>query len=107
MLQAGLHLGIADAVYHADPAPEPSLSASIAELLIKRSPKHAFHAHPRLNPKWKPKEPSQEMDDGRVLHSMLLGTPSPVIEVDAEDWRTNRAKEAKADARASGKVAVL
>jgi hypothetical protein len=106
-MQPGLHYGVSEAAYHADPAPEPSLSASIAGLLIKRSPRHAFQAHPRLNPKWRAKDTSQEMDDGRVLHAMLLRSDSPVVEVHEDDWRTNRAKDAKAEARAAGKVAVL
>lgn len=37
------------AEYHADPAPEPSLSATLAKLLISRSPRHAWMASPRLN----------------------------------------------------------
>ena len=56
-LPAGLHLGVIEAEYHADPAPEPSLSRSLAHTLLTRSPRHAWQAHPRLNPAWLPDEP--------------------------------------------------
>jgi hypothetical protein len=49
ILTAGIHDTTA-VDYHADPCPEPSLSAHIAALLCARSPRHAWAAHPKLNP---------------------------------------------------------
>ena len=46
-LDAGIH-DIPPREYHADPCPAPSLSRSIAKLLVERSPAHAYAAHPRL-----------------------------------------------------------
>ena len=39
---------MAAAAYHADPAPAPSLSSSLARLIVGHSPAHAKEAHPRL-----------------------------------------------------------
>ena len=44
-----------DDAYHADPCPGPSLSSSVAKLMLDRSPLHAWHAHPRLNPNFEPR----------------------------------------------------
>ena len=38
---------LSDEVYHADPCPSPSLSSSIANLVIDKSLMHAWRAHPR------------------------------------------------------------
>lgn len=71
VLEPGLHSLEADR-YHADPAPEPSLSSTIARLLLRRSPAHAWHASPRLNPDWQPVEKAH-FDIGRAAHRALLG----------------------------------
>ena len=42
--------GMSEDCYHADPADAPSLSASIAKILIAETPLHAWTAHPKLNP---------------------------------------------------------
>ncbi|WP_242401117.1 hypothetical protein [Acetobacter okinawensis] len=39
-----------EAQYHADPCPTPSLSNSVARILLDESPMHAHFSHPRLNP---------------------------------------------------------
>lgn len=110
-LADGLHIGIPDAEYHADPAPV-SLSSSVAKLLLTRSPRHAYTAHPRLNPDWKPDdEATAEQDMGHALHRMILegadegdGT---IVVVDADSWRTKAAQEARDAARAAGAAPLL
>jgi hypothetical protein len=92
--------------YHADPCPSPSLSASIAKVLIDYSPAHAKHAHPRLNPNYKPSE-STRFDLGSVCHAILLGRGKEIEVVIADDWRTKIAKEAREKAREAGKLPVL
>ena len=57
--------------YHADPCPEPSLSASLIKTLLARSPLHAWHEHPRLNPNVV-KEERKEYDRGSAAHALLL-----------------------------------
>jgi hypothetical protein len=93
--------------YHRDPLPEPSLSNSIAKVMLGRSPRHAWARHPRLNPDCPPQEPNRQMDFGTVAHCLLLGKGREIVLVEAADWKTKAAKEARAEAAASGKVAVL
>ena len=50
-----IHTDISAEAYHADPAPEPSLSSSVAKILVNLSPAHARIAHPRLNPDYRPR----------------------------------------------------
>lgn len=95
------------AEYIRDPAPKPSLSASVAHVLLTQSARHAWLAHPRLNPSWKPAE-SSEMDLGTIAHAVLLeGDWSRVSVVDAPDWRKADARAARDDARARGLLPIL
>lgn len=104
-LNEGIHLNVPEAAYHADPCPEPSLSSGIARLLL-RSPLHAMHAHPRFNLAHED-DGSGAADDGTILHKMVLGRGSDVAVIDADDWRTKAAKEARDAAREAGRVPVL
>ena len=93
--------------YIADPAPEPSLSSSLAHTLITQTPIHAFMRHPRLNP-GAPREESNKMDIGTIAHGLLLeGDESRIVLIEAEDWRTKEAKEQRDQAYADGKVPLL
>ena len=94
--------------YIRDPAPAPSLSASIAHKLLTRSARHAWLAHPRLNPTWLPDEPTPESDLGTAIHAMLLeDNHSRISVVEAPDWRKRDAQLARDDARACGLVPLL
>ena len=85
----------------------PALSASIAHLLATKSALHAWHAHPRLNPNYQQTE-SAEFDYGRAAHAVLLeGDESRLHVIEADDWRTKAAKEARDAARAEGKIPLL
>lgn len=105
ILTQGVH-AISEEAYHADPCPHPSLSASIAKLLIDRSPRHAWHAHPRLNPNHSSEE-STTFDMGRLAHKLVLGAGGDIAVIEADDWRTSAAKAARDAARAAGKTPVL
>lgn len=98
---------ISEAEYHADPCLTPSLSSGIARKLVRQSPMHAWHAHPRLNPAGGDDFNSDAADAGTILHKMLLGKGADIVEIDAPDWRTKAAKEAREEARTAGKVPVL
>lgn len=101
----GLH-AITAAEYHAD-AGGPSLSASIAKLICQKSPLHAWHAHPRLNPAYRMVE-SEDMDRGTIAHRILLeGNEHGVAIVEADDWRTKAAKETRDAMRAVGRTPIL
>ncbi|GBR70939.1 hypothetical protein [Gluconobacter kanchanaburiensis] len=83
-----------EAVYHSDPCLEPSLSNSIARVLLDQSPMHAHYAHPRLNLKREPFEVTAAMDFGTALHKLLLGKGAAIVEVKADAYRSAAAKEA-------------
>jgi hypothetical protein len=92
--------------YHADPAPAPSLTASIANVLINESPAHARAAHPRLNPNFVRVE-EDKFSLGTVMHQLLLEGIDAAHVVHAYSWRTAAAKEARDEARAHGRVPLL
>ena len=106
-IEAGIHLDMSSATYFADPCPAPSLTQSVAKILLDRSPLHAWHAHPRLNPDWRPDDPTK-FDVGNVAHKLMIGRGKEIVVLDKfDDWRTNAAKEARAEAQDAGKLAVL
>jgi hypothetical protein len=92
--------------YHADPAPEPSLSSSIAAAMLLQSPLHARGMHPRLNPDHVDAT-SPAMSLGTQVHAYILEGPERFAVVDAHDWRTKEAKSARESALADGLVPVL
>ena len=106
-LTEGLH-NLSSDIYHSDPCPQPSLSSSIANILITQSPLHAWMAHPRLNPNFQPEDVDSRMDIGSIAHAMLLERDeSKVVVVSAPDWRTKAAREAREEAHAQGNHAIL
>lgn len=93
--------------YHEDRvADEPCLSASIAKLLVNQSPAHAYTQHPRLNPNYVRVE-DDKFSVGTVAHSVLLEGIDVVEVIEADDWRTKSAKEARDYARTQGKIPLL
>lgn len=92
--------------YHADPCVEPSLSSSIAKMLCLSSALHARHEHPRLNPQAE-HEDAEHFDIGTAAHALLLEGGGNIEIINAPDWRTKAAKEARAAARAEGKTPLL
>jgi hypothetical protein len=96
------------ATYHADCCPEPSLSNSIARLLVTQSPRHAFIAHPRLNPGGQVDDtPDRTMQIGSVAHAMLLGAGAKVTRISADCYKTGDAKKARDEALAAGNLPIL
>lgn len=102
----GIYSDIEADEYFADPCPEPSLSHSIARILLDRSPMHAAAAHPSL-PGFVDQKSTAAMDDGSLLHGLILGAGKQIEIVHAEDYRTKAAKEARDEARETGKIPVL
>lgn len=95
--------------YHSDPisralpgAEGGSLSVSGAKKLLPPSCPAIFN--------WERKHPSPptpQMEEGTIIHAILLGTPQPAEVHDFRDWTTAKAKEARKAARAAGKIPVL
>jgi hypothetical protein len=101
-------LNVTEAAYHADPCVSPSLSSSIAHTLVTQSPRHAWLEHPRLGGnKESILKRTKTMDEGAILHKLLLGAGAQFEMVVADDWRTNAAKESRAAVEAGGKIAIL
>lgn len=92
--------------YHRDPIKHPSLSASIAQLVLTRTPRHAWMAHPRLNPNFRP-DTSRDFDIGNVAHTLLLGDGRNLVVLDFDSWRTNASKEAREQAYRDGQLPIL
>jgi len=92
--------------YHADPCDQPSLSSTIARVLINRTPAHAKAAHPRLTDV--PLEPrtSDAMDMGTAVHQILLRDDRIDVET-FKDYRTNDAKAWRDTVRANGRIPML
>lgn len=106
-MNIGIHQGIPSATYHSDCADEPSLSSSIAKLLLERPPYWAWAAHPKLNPDWKPAEPKSAFDIGSAAHALLLEEGAGIEMVEADNWLTKAAKEQRDALRAKGITPVL
>lgn len=105
-MKPGIYTDMPAADYHADPCAAPSLSASIAKILVGQSPLHAWHAHPRLNPDYEPEE-SAQFDLGSAAHALLLEGDDRMQVIDAPDYRKKEAQEARDAAREAGKHPVL
>jgi len=101
----GIH-AIAATDYHGDPCEQPSLSAGLVSILLNQSPRHAWYAHPRLNPDWRPRV-DQKFDVGTVAHQVLLEGQGRVVIVEADNWRTKVAQETQAEAREAGYTPLL
>lgn len=101
-------LEVTEADYHADLLTDmPTLSNSVAKVLIASSPAHARAQHPRLNPQLERKD-EKKFDLGTAAHALLLeGRDDAIAVVDADDWRTNAAKAARAEAYLEGRTPLL
>jgi hypothetical protein len=88
--------------YFSDPAPAGSLSASGAKLLLPPSCPALFR-HAADNP---PKT-KRQFDLGHAAHKYVLGVGAELVSVEANDWRTTKAKEGAKAARAEGKIPLL
>lgn len=106
-LPEGIHAGVSEAAYHADPAETPSASASILRTMYDRSPLHAFTAHPRLNPNYVNDPSTEAQDAGTILHALVLGSPEPFRVLDFVDFRADAAKKARNEARDAGLIPIL
>jgi len=103
---------MSDEEYHSDPCRVASLSASTAHTIVSKSPLHAWSQHPKLG--GRSRKPTKELDRGAILHALLLGAGrsfvvvrAPEGEEEFQDFRKKKAKEARDEARAAGKIPLL
>ena len=92
--------------YHGDPVEGGSLSPSSAKYLIPGDP---FDGCPRkfAYKRDTPQKPKTAFDTGHVVHKLVLGEGNQIVVVDAKDWRTKAAQEAKAEAYKKGHIPCL
>lgn len=87
----GIYDDIPAARYHADDLfDEPTLSSSIANILINETPRHARLAHPRLG--GSARKATREMDLGSVAHEILLGRGGGFSISPFDEYRTKEAR---------------
>lgn len=101
----GVYDDIPADVYHMDPVPGGSLSSSEARRLLPPSCPALFR-HYKDHPE--DRKSTKALDFGQAAHAVVLeGDESPLVEIDAKDYRTNDAKAQRDAARAAGKVPLL
>lgn len=74
--------------------------------ILQRSPHHAWHWS-AWNPNTEQDEPTTAQETGQAAHALILEGRDIVAVIDAADYRTNAAKEARDEARSAGKVPML
>lgn len=104
-IDTGLH-HIAAREYHADPCPEPSLSSGTLCRMIDESPLHAHHFHPRLGGAVR-EDVTSAMQFGRAAHKLALGLGDDIVLIEADNFRTKAAQEARDAADAAGHTPIL
>jgi hypothetical protein len=89
-------------VYQADPVPGGSLSHSGARRLLPPS-------CPALYRHWADSGSARTtaFDVGHAAHRLVLGTGTDIVVVDAPDWRTKAAREARDETHAAGATPLL
>lgn len=87
--------------YHADPVPGGSLSSGGARLLLEPGGP-AKYAHQRGK-----QTNTTTFDIGKAAHTLALGAGAHIRVIDAADWRTKAAKEARDQAYADGATPIL
>jgi len=94
----GIVHGMSDAAYHS----RPELSSTEARLLLQSPAKY----------RWRKDNPpliddSPKFDIGKAVHAKVLGQGAEVVIVEAEDWRSKAARDARQEARDAGKAPLL
>lgn len=110
MIEAGIHFDIESAAYFADPMPGPSLTQSLAKVLLEKSPRHAWLKSPQLNPDWTPGETEGYDADraiGNAAHAYMLGRGKHVEVMKFTNFRSKDAQEVRDAAMDAGRVPIL
>jgi len=97
ILQPGIYANYDVDAYFADPCPQPSLTQSIAKVLIERSPAHARQEHPRLAPPTTEDEPAEKYVPaqaiGNAAHMLMIGRGKDIAEAHFDNFKTKAAQE--------------
>lgn len=91
--------------YHSDPFAAPSLSASIAKILVHECPLRAYLAHPKLGGLTRPA--SQAMKIGTLVHALVFNQAIDLEIVHAENFRKKLHQTRRNRAVAENRTVVL
>lgn len=103
--QGGIYQ-ITNEEYHRDPCPVASVSRGVIASLVNSTAAHTKMKHPKLNPDYQQEEKTS-FDIGTAAHSLFLEGIDNCEVIDAADWKTNKAKTERDEARLAGKVPLL
>jgi hypothetical protein len=110
-MKVGIYRDMDSAAYFADPCDEPSLSQSIAKVLVASSPWHAATEHPRLPPHALDQDDREKYDKakaiGNAAHAIMIGRGKTLEIVEANDFKGGKAKKIRDAAYAAGRTPVL
>lgn len=104
----GVYADLPAELYHSQLTPSPSLSSSMARGLLNECPAMFWH-NSYLNPE-RVREEKSHFDIGHAVHLLYLEEEKfadAIFVVEAEDWRTKAAREARDAARSEGKIPLL
>jgi hypothetical protein len=104
--EPGIYRDVSEEDYRSDPCPIPSLTQSLAKLVIERSPEHAWTECKSLNEAHEPDD-DPKFDLGNAAHRIILGRGKEFEILDFDSWRTKDAKRARAEAAEVGKIGIL
>ena len=95
-----------EADYHSQTGEEtPLFSYSVAKTINSKSAYHAWLEHPLLGNE--PRKPTSAMDKGSIIHGLLLGCGKEIAIIKANDFKTNKAKEARDLAYSENKIPMI
>lgn len=103
---SGIFYDFDTGAYYRDPCPIPSLTQSIAKIILDRSPRHARERHPRLNPDFQ-EDNDRKFDVGNIAHALMIGRGKDILIIEADDWRSKAAREQREVAASQNKLGVL
>lgn len=89
-------------VYHGDPVKGGSLSSSGARKLLPPHSPAQFHYELTHRP-----TPTDDMTFGSAVHKLILGAGAAIREVEADNWRTDKAKAERKAAHEAGLIPLL
>lgn len=98
-------LNMTPAEYRNGPIDAPWLSQSYAHILTSQSALHAWQRHPKLGGVNRP--PTKALDDGTIIHKILLGTSSKeIVVLEHDEYRTNAAKADRDAVLSAGQIPI-
>jgi len=110
-MKPGIYRDFDGASYFDDPCPQPSLTQSIAKVIVEKSVLHAMWEHPRLVPATTEDDEAEKYVKaqaiGNAAHKLVLGRGKDIAVLDFKDFKTKDAQAARDEANAAGNVPIL